>query len=61
MKRRTLVLKKETLTELTSAELGGVAGGQAATPNCPTNTCVTFTTCAISRLMDPCLTEDVCN
>ncbi len=33
--RRTLVLKKETLSELTRDELTAVAGG-ALTPKCPT-------------------------
>ena len=61
--RRTLVLKKETLTELAAAELAGVAGGQA-TPTCPTFECTELTsycesanyTCLVSRRMDPCLT-----
>lgn len=63
--RRTLVLKKETLTELTPRELGGIAGGQAATPNCPTYDDCRIPTdhcqsanyaCLISVNMDPCLT-----
>ena len=51
--RRTLALKKETLTDLTPAELGQVAGG-ALTPRCPTfepgcriptDHCVSLTDC----------------
>ena len=55
--RRTLALKKETLTELTTGELGGVAGAQA-TPACPTVAyCVSFSRCvvdAVSDAMRPC-------
>lgn len=62
--RRTLVLKKETLAELTTAELGSVAGG-ALTPRCPTfepgcriptDHCVSVTDC-VSQAIDPCLTH----
>lgn len=61
--RRTLVLKKETLTELAPGELAAVAGG-ALTPQCPTyqpdcrvptDHCVSLTGC-VSQAMDPCLT-----
>jgi hypothetical protein len=34
MRTRTLTLKKETLTELTTAELGSVVGGQLSGPSC---------------------------
>jgi hypothetical protein len=60
MKRR-LVLKKETLAELSTAELGIVAGAaQALTPNCPTNYCASGrpdcigTVQELSAAMNPC-------
>ena len=60
--RRSLVLKKETLAELTPSELGSVAGG--ATPNCPTNSCNCYPTwdlgCRISDMMRDCLTVFGC-
>ena len=65
--RRSLVLKKESLTELGPADLGLVAGG-ALTPQCPTREygcrvptdhCVSLTDC-LSNLMHPCLTDQVC-
>lgn len=43
--KRTLTLKCETLAELTSAELGAVAGGQPVTYSCYT---AAFT-CMISQ------------
>ena len=65
--RRSLVLKKETLTELAAADLGLVAGA-ALTPQCPTRDfggcriptdhCVSLTEC-ISLAMDPCLTASI--
>lgn len=64
--RRTLVLKREALTELTTAELGAVAGG-ALTPHCPTQEygcrvptdhCASIDyTCLLSRHMEPCLSN----
>lgn len=64
--RRTLVLKKETLAELTTVELGAVNGGQA-TPNCPpppTSYCASMRlTCLvgdISAAMEPCLVTYDC-
>jgi len=55
--KRKLVLKKETVSALTTTELEGVAGAQAITPACPTNYCYpTWNTCALSRLIDPCVT-----
>lgn len=63
--RRTLVLKKETLAELTPSELRNVAGG-ALTPRCPTfdggcriptDHCVSLLDC-LSQAMDPCLTHN---
>lgn len=63
--RRTLVLKKDTLTELTPRELTAVAGG-AQSNDCidpPSGPC--FETygilCLISRAMYPCLTEPSLN
>ena len=59
---RKLMLKKESLTELTTRELHGVAGG-AATPNCPTQTCPSGwcgsddVNCIVSQLIAPCLTD----
>lgn len=60
--RRTLVLKKETLTELSPGELGRVAGGNA-TPRCPTwecpiptDHCATINQRCISEVIDPCVT-----
>jgi hypothetical protein len=54
---RRLVLKKETLVELTTAELAAVEGG-AYTQACPTNYCVpTRSACIISLLIYPCLTD----
>lgn len=63
--RRKLVLSKETLSELTTAELVGVAGG-ALTPKCPTfehgcrvptDHCVSVDyTCLVSQLMVECFT-----
>lgn len=63
--RRALVLKKETLTELTPRELHEVVGGYALTPNCPTHVdgCRVPTdhcqsanyACLISVNMDPCV------
>jgi hypothetical protein len=40
MKKRTLVLRRELLAELTDADLGLVAGGQQQQPttDCPDNT-----------------------
>ena len=64
--RRSLVLKKETLAELSPADLGLVAGG-ALTPQCPTREygcrvptdhCVSLTDC-LSMAMDPCLTASI--
>ncbi len=55
--RRTLMLSKETLSELTPHELGVVAAG-AITPGCPnlpTQFCVSLLDC-LSRLFDPCIT-----
>lgn len=60
--RRTLMLKKETLVDLTPAEMRGVAGG-ALTPRCPTfepgcrirtDHCVSVLDC-LSHVMDPCV------
>lgn len=64
--RRALSLKKETLAELSPAELGEVAGG-ALTPRCPTfeycriptDHCVSLLDCVsveLSLLIDPCVT-----
>ena len=60
--RRRLVLKRETLTELTPRELDAVAGG--ATALCPTPECMTDYwcqsldyTCLVSDQMRPCLTN----
>lgn len=57
--RRTLVLKKERLAELSTAELAVVNGG--ATDPCidPSGPCVyTYRyDCFLSRLMAPCPTE----
>jgi hypothetical protein len=59
---RKLVLRKESLFELSTDELRGVAGG-AITPACPTNPnclsrivnpCDTRTTQIVSQLIDPC-------
>ena len=62
--RRTLVLKRERLAELTTGELARVAGAQAITPlcptfdRCPTDHCVSVDyTCLISQNMDPCLSH----
>ena len=55
--RRTLSLSKETLSELTPRELGGVAAG-AITPGCPplpSHYCASGLACA-SELVDPCIT-----
>lgn len=45
MNKRTLVLRRELLAELTDADLGVVAGGQPVPPSsdCPDNTyyCIT--------------------
>ncbi len=58
---RTLVLKKETLVELSTDELRGVVGGeltQQLTPNCPTRYCAsTDLRCMFSQYMDPCVTD----
>jgi hypothetical protein len=51
---RRLVLKKESLVELTTAELASVEGG--ATQACPTNYCAPDTRLCISRMIDPCVT-----
>ena len=50
--RRTLVLKKETVSELTTTELAGVAGGN--TNLCPSHTCAYswYLTCQIRTLLD---------
>ena len=50
--RRTLVLKKETVSELTTTELAGIAGGN--TNICPSNGCVYswYLTCKIRTLLD---------
>lgn len=57
--RRSLSLNKETLAELTSYELGIVAGGQKNTEDCPHVSDVCMWTyqvqCLLSRAMDPCL------
>jgi hypothetical protein len=58
--RRTLALKKERLTELTTDELVGVVGG--GTTQCidpPTNFCIESydVLCFLSRAMYPCLTD----
>lgn len=52
---RRLVLKKESLTELTPAELGTVHGA-ALTPHCPTNYCVPswYVTCRVSEVLADC-------
>jgi hypothetical protein len=62
--RRTLVLKRETLTEITPHELAGIAGAQAITPacptvdRCPTDHCVSIDyTCLVSQYLDPCLSH----
>jgi len=53
---RRLVLKKETLAELSPAELRDVAGAaQAITPACPTNYCASGRLdCVVSNYIDPC-------
>ncbi|HEX8004166.1 MAG TPA: hypothetical protein VF519_15870 [Mycobacteriales bacterium] len=58
--RRTLALKKESLSALSTDELAHVAGGQSG--DCidpPSNVCIqTYQVgCLISRMMYPCLTE----
>jgi hypothetical protein len=62
--KRTLSLRRETLAELTPAELTGVVGGQAitASPNnsCPVKNCVALTnhvSCLICYSY-PCHTAD---
>jgi hypothetical protein len=61
--QRRLVLKKETLAELSTTELRDIAAGQQAlTPNCPTNYCASghldciTTWNKITAAIDPCLT-----
>jgi 3-polyprenyl-4-hydroxybenzoate decarboxylase len=53
---RRLVLKKETLAELSTAELRDVAAaGQQLTPNCPTYYCASGRLeCMVSNYIDPC-------
>lgn len=57
MARRTLVLRRERLTELSSADLGHVVGGAPpapATKDCPDNTyyCVTgYAICGESQAL----------
>lgn len=58
--RRRLTLRKETLAELTPADLGDVVGAQAtpACPRPPTEWCPTIRPiyCYVSELVDPCVT-----
>ena len=51
---RRLVLKQERLSELTSAELAGVAGGN--TNICPSNSCYPswYQTCRLSQVLADC-------
>lgn len=57
--RRKLTLHKETLTEITSADLASVAGG--ATALCPTPQCVTdYIDRLISAAVYPCVSLQNC-
>ena len=60
---RSLVLKKESLTELSTAELEGVAGGGTTTVSNMISPCPTRTNPVcdlVSRRVQPCLTDQVC-
>ena len=50
MKKRSLSLRRETLTELTAADLTGVVGaaGGASGPSCPLRNCVELVSDALS-------------
>ena len=60
--RRTLVLKKETLADLTPRELRAVNGAARPSDDCidpPSNVCIHSydVLCFLSRAMYPCATE----
>lgn len=63
MPLRTLVLKRELLTELTAAELTSVAGADAVTPGCTVSPlCYTVedVRCLPSQLVYPCIPTERC-
>lgn len=63
--KRTLTLKRETLTELTGADLSAVVGAAASGLSCPLKDCVQRLTDAISctpscGYTDCCPTANTC-
>ncbi|HVF05973.1 MAG TPA: hypothetical protein VNA20_14115 [Frankiaceae bacterium] len=64
MPLRKLVLKKESLAELTTGELLSIAGGAPLTPNCPTKEPLCYTVhdlrCFPSQIMYPCVPTGTC-
>ncbi len=58
--KRALVLKKETLVELTTDELRGVAGGVRMTPACPSNYAQSCNIDCLASVIAGCGGTDVC-
>ena len=58
--KRTLTLKSETLTELTSGDLAAVVGGVPPTRDCPTAALTCIPTQAIREILDRIETVDTC-
>ena len=56
--KRSLALKKETLTDLTTADLEAVAGGQEVSADCPSNYCWSGRlACLLSQYLVNCITD----
>lgn len=56
--KRTLALKRETLTDLTGADLERVAAGQAISQECPSNYCWSgHLDCLLSQYLVNCVTD----